>query len=168
VGHESQVLLAAVLYVQRTLGRVGLHGLSDRLVQDAVDDAKRLSLQAQAALVGQIVDAAAQNVVLRNDLFDIEPVLRALQPMRRRAAFEQRLGDRLIRLHAKRGGHLLEEHWDVIVERRDVEMSRGGELPHLPPPTRQQRIPVPCDERRQLVQNVVRHLLSLHYFVSTR
>ena len=92
VRHEGEILFPAPLHFQRALGGIGLHGQADRLVEDPVEDVERPALQAQAVLLGEVVDAAAQDVVLRDDLFDIECVLEALQSMRRRAAFASASG----------------------------------------------------------------------------
>ena len=57
-----------------------------------------LALQNQAILVGQIMDAAAQNVVLRHDLFNIKCVLDALEAVSRWTAVTERFRDRLVRM----------------------------------------------------------------------
>ena len=97
VGHKGQILFAAVLHIQRSLCRIGLHGRSDRAVQDAVDNVESLPLQTQTVVVGQIVETVAQDVVLRHDLFNIKPVLDTLSAMSGRATFADRFGDRLVR-----------------------------------------------------------------------
>jgi len=48
------------------------------MVENAVDDVERLPLQLKTVVGGKIVDAAAQDVVLRNDLFNIKGVLETL------------------------------------------------------------------------------------------
>ena len=57
------------------------------MVEDQVDNVERLPLQGQAVLVGKIVNAAAKDVVLRNDLLDIECFLETLQTMSWRTVF---------------------------------------------------------------------------------
>ena len=95
--HKGEILFPAPLHLQRALSGIGLQGQADRMVEDPVDNVERLPLQVQTVVVGKIVDAAAQDVVLRNDLFNIKCVLETLQTMSRRAAFAERFWDRLVR-----------------------------------------------------------------------
>jgi hypothetical protein len=78
VGHEGEILFPPLLHLQRTLGGIGLQREADGLVEHPVDDVERLPLQVQPGAVGDVVDTAAQDVVLRHDLFDVEGVLDAL------------------------------------------------------------------------------------------
>ena len=84
--HKREILFASPLHFQRSLGCIGLHGQTDRLVEHSVHDVEGFSLQAQAVLLGEIVKAAAKDIVLGYDLFEIKCLLKTLQPMGRRAA----------------------------------------------------------------------------------
>ena len=86
VRHEGEILFPALLHFERLLRGEGLHGRSDRPVQDAVEDVERFPLQGQTIALREIVNAAAQDVVLRDDFLDVERFLDPLQTMRRRAA----------------------------------------------------------------------------------
>jgi hypothetical protein len=86
VRDKGKILFPASLHFQRSLGGIFLHGLANRLVEDTVQNVERLALQAQTILLGQIVNATAQDVVLGDDLFEIKSLLETLQTMRRRAA----------------------------------------------------------------------------------
>ena len=97
VRHERQILFTAPLHFESLLGGKCLDGQSDRLVKDAVQDMERLALQAEAIVFGEIVDAAAKDVVLCDDFDDVEAVLVSLQPVDRRTAFQKRFRDRLVR-----------------------------------------------------------------------
>jgi hypothetical protein len=57
--------------------RTGLEDVGLDL-EDLVDDAERLSLQVRTVVVGKVVDTTAQDVILRNDLFNVISVLEAL------------------------------------------------------------------------------------------
>ena len=61
---------------QRALGGEGLHRQPDRAVQHAVQDVEGPALQGEAVRLGEIVDAAAQDVVLGDDFLDVVSVLR--------------------------------------------------------------------------------------------
>ena len=152
VRHEGEVLFPALLYLQRALGGISLQGEADRLVEDPIEDVEGPPLEAQAVLLGEVVDAAAQDVVLRDDLFDVECVLEALQSMRRRAGFAERLRDRLIRFRPQCCSQFVQQPRHVIVERRDVELPRRRQLPNLSPPAREQCLALLLDERGQLVR----------------
>ena len=80
MSHECQIFLAALLDFERSLGRVGLYGQADRVVKNPIDDMKRFALQAQAVAVSQVVNAAAEDVVLGHDFLDIEAILQAWRP----------------------------------------------------------------------------------------
>ena len=99
---KGEILFPASLHFEGSLCRIGLDGQANRLVEDPVHDVEGFSLEAQAILLGQIVKAAAQDIVLRHHLFEIERLLQALQSMGRRAASFQRLGNCLARLRLKR------------------------------------------------------------------
>jgi len=118
-----------VLYFERLLGSERPHGRPDRSIQDTVEDMKRPALHAQAVPRGQVVDTAAQNVVLGNDLFDVECVFDPLQAVGRRTGVEKGFGDGLARPGSQGACKLCQELRDVIVECRHVEIPRCGELP---------------------------------------
>ncbi len=109
VCHESEILFAASLHLQRALGGIGLQGQTDRVVQHAIDDVERPSLKNQTVLIGKIVNATAQNVVFRNDLVDIERVFEALQTVCRRTHLEQRFRNGLVGLDPKRRSQLVDQ-----------------------------------------------------------
>ena len=75
---ESEVLLTPPLHLQGSLRRERFYGQSDRSVQDTVQDKKGLPLETQSVRFGQVVDTAAQNVVLRHDFLEVESLLQAL------------------------------------------------------------------------------------------
>ena len=100
--NEGQILFTALLYFQRLLSCVSLQSQTDRLVEDPIHDVERLALQVQAVVYGKIVNAAAQDVVLGNNLLNIERFLETLQTMRWRAAFHERFRNRLARPRLKR------------------------------------------------------------------
>jgi hypothetical protein len=76
------------MHFQRALCGVGLHRHADRAVQDTVQDVERLPLQTQPVGIGDIVDAAAKDVVFRHDFFDVESILDTLEPVGRRARMD--------------------------------------------------------------------------------
>ena len=78
MGHKGEILFPPPLHVQRALGRIGLQGQADGMIENAVDNVKWLPLQVQPVVVGKIVDAAAKDVILSNDLFDFKVVLQTL------------------------------------------------------------------------------------------
>ena len=148
------------MYFQRLPSSKRLHGQTNGPIQDAVDDVKGLALQAQPTAVGEIVDAGAQDVVLRNNLCDIKPVFYTLQAMGGRAAFDERFRDRLVGSSLQRGGQFHQELRDVIVERRRVEVSCRRKLPHLQSPPRKQGGALLLDERGEDIEIVDRHFIS--------
>ena len=97
VRHECQILFTTPLHFERLLSGKCLDGQSDRLVQDAVQDMERLALQAEAMVFGEIVDAAAKDVVLCDDFDDVEAIVVPLQAVDRRTAFQKRFRNRLVR-----------------------------------------------------------------------
>ena len=107
--HESEILFAAALHLQRALGGIGLQGQTDRVVEDPIDDVEWLALKNQTVLIGEIVNATAQNVVFRDDLVDIERVFEALQAVCRRTHLEQRFRNGLVGLDLKRRGQLVDQ-----------------------------------------------------------
>ena len=148
-----------LLDFERLLGGERPHGRPDRSIQDTVEDMERPPLHAQAVPVGQVVDAAAQDVVLGNDLFDVECVFDPLQAVGGRTAVEKGLSDRLARPGSQGACKLRQEMRDVIVERRHVEIPRRGERPDLRPPQREQGVPLVLDKPCKFVKDVDRHLL---------
>ncbi len=102
----------------------------------------------------EIVNAAAQDVVLGNDLLDVEGVLDPLHAVGGRAALDQSLGDRLARRSAQRRDQLVQDHRHVVVERRGVEMLGRRELPDLGPPAREQGVALFLDARGECVECV--------------
>ena len=91
VRHKCQILFTAPLHFERLLSGKCLDGQSDRLVEDAVQDVESLALQAEAMTFGEIVDAAAKDVVLCDDFDDVEAVLVPLKTVDRRTAFQTAL-----------------------------------------------------------------------------
>ena len=72
------------------------NGEPDGLIEHPVEGVKGRALQTHAIFVGQIVDAAAQDVVLRHHFFDVERIVEALQAVRRRAPASQSLRNRQV------------------------------------------------------------------------
>jgi hypothetical protein len=123
VGHKREILFAPLLHFQRLLGGEACHGVSDRTVQHPVENVKRPPLQAEAVGLGEVVHAAAQNVVLGDHFDNVKAVLHTLQAMRQRAAVAQRFGDGLVGLRFERLGQLFEQRRQVIVQGRNVEVA---------------------------------------------
>ena len=90
VRDKGKIFLAPPLHLQRALCGIGLQCHADRMVENPVDNVERLPLQVQTVAVGEIVDTAAQDVVLRNDFFDIKRVLETLKSVSGRADFQVR------------------------------------------------------------------------------
>ena len=157
VRHEREILFAALAHLQRALAGEGLHGEADGAVQHAIQNVERPALQGEAVRLGEIVDAAAQDVVLGDDFLDVVAVLDALQAVRRRARLAQRLGNRLVGRGSQRAGELVDELRHMVVERRGIESCRRGQRAHLLAPLRKQALALASDERRQLVEIAVRH-----------
>jgi hypothetical protein len=67
------------------------------MVENPVDPVERLPLEGSTGVVGKIVDAGAENVVLRSHLFNIECLLETLETMSSRTAFAERLWNCLVR-----------------------------------------------------------------------
>ena len=80
--------------------------------------------------------------------------------MGRRAATVERFRDGLVGPRLECTREFLQKPGNVIVERRDVEMLRRWELPHLLPPPREQGVALLPDERRQFVEFVDGHVVS--------
>jgi hypothetical protein len=98
------------------LGGVALHRQPDGLVEHAVDDAERPALQPEAMPVGEVVDAAAQDVVLGHDLFDVKPILNPLLTVSGGRALPHGLGNRLFLLGVEGGRQFLDQLGNVVVE----------------------------------------------------
>ena len=139
MGHERQVLLPPLPDLERLLGGERLDGRPDGSIQDSIEDMERPPLHAQAVLLRQIVDTAAQDVVLGNDLLDIERVFNPLQAVGGRTAVEQGVSNRFVRPGSQCGCQFGQEMWDVIVERRHVEIPCRGERAELAPATQRVR-----------------------------
>jgi hypothetical protein len=140
VRDKGEILFSASLHFQRSSRGIGLHGHADRLVEDPIHNMEGLSLEAQAILLGEIVKAAAQDIVLGHDFFEIKCLLKTLQSMGRRAASFQRFRNCDARLGLKRHRQFLQEMRDVIVQRRSIEMLRGRQLFYLLPPLQKQSV----------------------------
>ena len=95
---KGEIFFAAPLHFQGLLGGVGLDGEADRLIEDPIHNVERVSLQTNAVLVGEIVNATPENIVLGDDFFDIESFLEPLQAVCGRAASFQGLGNCRARL----------------------------------------------------------------------
>ena len=104
MGDEGEIFLTPMLDLERPCGGVRLHGEADCLVQDPVEDVKRLALQAAAMAFREIVNATAQDVVLGNHFDNVETVLHPLHSVRGRTALAEGLGNRLIRADFEGGG----------------------------------------------------------------
>ena len=65
---------------------VRLHGETDRLIDNAVDDAQIVAVNDDAVFFGQVVNAAAEHVVFGNDFFNVKAIVKALPTVGRRAA----------------------------------------------------------------------------------
>ena len=109
MGHERQILLPAALYFERLLSGKGRHGRADRSIP-----------------IREVVYTTAQDVVLSNDLLDIVSVFDSLQPVRRWAAFDHGLRNRLVRVLTKRIRQLYQERRNMVIQCRRVEIPRGG------------------------------------------
>ncbi len=94
----------------------------------------------------QIVNATSQHVVLRHDLLDVVTFAQPLHTVRRRAAFDERLGDGLVGPGLQRVGQLVQQRRDMIVKRRGIEVSRRRQLPYLLSPGGQQGLPLFADQ----------------------
>ena len=70
--HKGEIFGPAPLAPPARLSGIGLQRHADRMVEDQVDNGERLPLQGQTVFIGKIVNAAAKDVVLRNDFLDIE------------------------------------------------------------------------------------------------
>jgi hypothetical protein len=160
VGHEGQVLLAAVPDLERLLRGERLDGRPDRPVEDAVEDVERPPADGEPVPLGEVVDAPAEDVVLGDDLLDVERVPDPLQAVGGRAGVEQGLRDRLVRPGPEGSGEFGEEVRDVVVERRGVEVPCRGERADLRPPPREERVPLVLDEPREYVEGVDGRLRS--------
>ena len=88
--YEGEILFAAPLHFHGLLCGKGLHCQTNCLVENVVENMEGLSLQTQTMGIGEIVETAAQDVVLANDLLDIEAILDPLQTMGWRATFAER------------------------------------------------------------------------------
>src|SRR5260221_11197657 len=94
---EAEILREAAADSQGLGGRIILDRRADRRVDDTVEHMEHLAPQEQAVLGGKVVNAPAQDVVFRDDLDDVESVLKPLQAMIRRAGLTVGgLGNRLI------------------------------------------------------------------------
>src|SRR5262249_49287429 len=78
VRHECQILFTAPFHFERLLSGKCLDGQSDRLVQEAIQNMERLARQAEAMVFGEIVYAAAKDVVFCYDLYDVKAILKPL------------------------------------------------------------------------------------------
>ena len=104
MGYKGEVFFPASLHFQGALRCIGLHGHANGLVEDPVQDVEGGPLQAQTFLLGQVVNAATQNVVLCDNLLQIKSLLQTLQPMGWRAgSFDERFGNCFVRLYLERG-----------------------------------------------------------------
>ena len=98
------------------------------------------------------MDAAAQDVVLRDDFLDVETVLQALQAVGRRTCRVERFRDGLVGLGLELDGQLIDELGKMVIERRSVQILRRGQLFDLQPPPGKQAFALAPDERRQFVK----------------
>lgn len=78
--------------------------------------------------------------------------------MYRRAAFDKRLRNGLVRLRLKGGGQFVEEPGDVIVECRCVEVLCRWQLLYLIAPAREQDSALLPDKCGQFIGAVIAHL----------
>ena len=79
MGDKRQMLFPSPLQFKRALRRIGFQCQSDRMVKHPIQNVKGLALKGQSMFVGQVVNAATQNVVFRDDLFNIIRILHTLQ-----------------------------------------------------------------------------------------
>ena len=156
---EGEIFFPAALHFQGSLGGVGLDGEPDRLVEDPIYNVERLSLQTYAVLVREIVNAAAENVVLGDDFLQIESFLEPLQTMRGRTASFQGLRNCRARLGFKRVRQFVQKVGDVVVKCGRIEVLSRGELLDLLPPLDKQGRALLADEPRQVVQVIANLLL---------
>ena len=94
---KGEVLFPASLHFQRLLRGIRLQGQANRLVEDPVHNVERLPLQAYTIRFGEIVNTAAEDVVLGDHLFNIKSLLQTLESVGRRAAFDKRFRNCLAR-----------------------------------------------------------------------
>jgi hypothetical protein len=95
--YKREILPPVLLNLQCSLSGISVHGQSDGSVEYTVQNMEGLALQFQAIGIGQIVDTTTQDVVFRDDFFDIKSVLHPLYTVNCRAGVAQRLRDGLVR-----------------------------------------------------------------------
>ena len=118
--------------------------------------------------VGEVVDAAAQDVVLGNDFLDVEASLTRCRPCAGRTAVEQGLSDRLVRARAGARRPAPERCGNVIIERRRVQMGSGWQPSNLLAPGIEQWLALTLDEVGELLKICDFHgFLFLHLASNT-
>ncbi len=73
--------------------------------------------------IGQMMNAAPQDVVLGDHFFQIEPVFQPLQPVRGRAASPQGLRNRFVRIRSERDDELVQQTRHMVVQRGDIQLA---------------------------------------------
>src|SRR5687768_7554993 len=122
VRNKGEILFAALLNFEGLLRSKSLDRNSDRLVKDPVQDVKCRAVQPDAIALGEIVNAATQDVVFRNDLDDVKTILESLYAVQRRAAGKERFRDRFVGHRLQCLGQLIEQCGNMIIQRRRVKV----------------------------------------------
>ena len=154
MGDEREIFLAPLLDFEGFLAGEGFDGRTDCAIEDAVEDAERFPLHAQAVPFRQIVDTAAQDVVLGHDLLDVEGVLDPLQTVGGRTALEQRFSDRLLRTGTEGRDQFRQQIRDVIIERGRIKVAGRREFADLRPPRREQGVALVVDQLCEFVEGI--------------
>src|SRR6476646_9134927 len=96
--------------------------------------------------VGQFMNAAAENIVLGDDLLNVETIAKALAAMCGRAAGEKLFINRLVHAGTQRISKLFDKIRNAIVERRSNEILRRWEFQHLLNPACTPRVALLVDQ----------------------
>ena len=139
---KCEILFTSLLHLERLLQGERLHRHPDCTIENSVENMERSPAHVQTVVFCQVVDTATQNVVLGNDLLDIECVLDSLYAVCRRTIIEKRVSNGLIRPFSKRSCQFHKQSWDVIVQRRDIEILSRGQSTELRPPFNEQPVPL--------------------------
>lgn len=149
---EGQVLFSSLPHVLRSLLCKCLDREADCAIENAIQDMEGSALEGQPVRLGEVVDTAAQDVVLGHHLGDVVTVLDALQPVGGRARRAQRLGNRFVRSGAQCGDELIDELGEMVIQCRRVQVAGRRQLTYLPAPLGEQLVSFQGQERRQLVE----------------
>jgi hypothetical protein len=73
VNDKAQVLLATFLKFDGHVSRIGFNRLRHRVIKNGIDDAGYIRCERKMMLLGETVDARAQDAVFGDDFSDIKP-----------------------------------------------------------------------------------------------